>query len=188
MQGSWLTVNAVPPPGKRCRHGTTHGNILGAIDAEYSPLRPPIAAAFAFVRIPHLDHANESDINLLTQLGKRFDAVATVKAGTLTMPSSGPAPRPAANHCRACRSRAHAVTSTSTPSWTAIVTPTCARTVATATPAGARGFWWAFLRTRSCCRPPMPARLKRASMRRRVQTNGAHCRAKELQPASGTGG
>lgn len=33
--------------------------------------------------LPHLDQANESDVNLLTQLGKRFDAIATIKAGTL---------------------------------------------------------------------------------------------------------
>ena len=46
-------------------------------------MRPSIAANLASVRIPHLDQANESDINLLTRLGKRFDAVATVKGGAL---------------------------------------------------------------------------------------------------------
>lgn len=33
--------------------------------------------------IPHIDQANESDISFLTRIGKRYDAVATVKEGRL---------------------------------------------------------------------------------------------------------
>ncbi|OLI39576.1 phage late control protein, partial [Xanthomonas oryzae pv. oryzae] len=36
-----------------------------------------------------LDQANESDMNLLTNLGQRFDAVATVKAGALVFAPIG---------------------------------------------------------------------------------------------------
>lgn len=75
-------TGAVRSRRERSWHDTTLGDILTAIAGEHS-LRPSIAADLASVRIPHLDQANESDINLLTRLGKRFDAVATVKAGAL---------------------------------------------------------------------------------------------------------
>lgn len=75
-------TGAVRSRRERSWHDATLGDILGTIAAEHS-LRPSIAANLASVRIPHLDQANESDINLLTRLGKRFDAVATVKAGAL---------------------------------------------------------------------------------------------------------
>lgn len=55
----------------------------------------------ASVTIAHLDQTEESDAHLLTRLAKRYDAVATVKAGTLifspigsgTTPSGTPLPR-----------------------------------------------------------------------------------------------
>ena len=37
----------------------------------------------ATMAIDHIDQTNESDINFLTRLGKRYDAVATIKAGAL---------------------------------------------------------------------------------------------------------
>lgn len=67
---------------ERSWHDTTLGEVLGTIAGEHS-LRPAIAAELAGMAIAHLDQANESDINRLTRLRKRFDAVATVKAGTL---------------------------------------------------------------------------------------------------------
>lgn len=75
-------TGAVRGRRERSWHDTTLGDILGTIAGEHS-LRPAIAAGLASTPIPHLDQANESDINLLTRLAKRFDAVATVKAGTL---------------------------------------------------------------------------------------------------------
>ncbi|MBA0361610.1 phage late control D family protein [Stenotrophomonas maltophilia] len=75
-------TGAVRRRRERSWHDTTLGDILGAIAGEHS-LRTSVAADLASVAIAHLDQANESDINLLTRLGKRFDAVATVKAGTL---------------------------------------------------------------------------------------------------------
>lgn len=73
---------------ERSWHGTTLGEILKAIAGEHS-LKAAIAPALASVAVPHLDQANESDVNLLTRLGKRFDAVATVKAGTLVFSPIG---------------------------------------------------------------------------------------------------
>lgn len=73
---------------ERSWHATTLGDILGAIAGEHS-LKTAIAPALAAIAVPHLDQANESDVNLLTRLGKRFDAVATVKAGTLVFSPIG---------------------------------------------------------------------------------------------------
>ncbi|WP_164276569.1 phage late control D family protein [Stenotrophomonas sp. B1-1] len=75
-------TGAVRSRRERSWHDTTLGEILSAIAAEHG-LRPSIADSLASVAIAHLDQANESDINLLTRLAKRFDAVSTVKAGTL---------------------------------------------------------------------------------------------------------
>lgn len=67
---------------------TSMGEILGAIAGDHS-LKTAIAPALSAIQVPHLDQANESDVNLLTRLGKRFDAVATVKAGTLVFSPIG---------------------------------------------------------------------------------------------------
>lgn len=67
---------------ERSWHDTTLGRVLDALAGEHA-LRSAVAADLASIALPHLDQANESDINLLTRLAKRFDAVATVKAGTL---------------------------------------------------------------------------------------------------------
>lgn len=75
-------TGAVRRRRERSWHDTSPGDILGALAGEHS-LRPAVAEDLAGIAIDHLDQANESDINLLTRLGRRFDAVATVKAGTL---------------------------------------------------------------------------------------------------------
>lgn len=67
---------------ERSWHDTTLGTVLRALAGEHS-LKAAIAPALDSVALPHLDQSNESDVNLLTRLGKRFDAVATIKAGTL---------------------------------------------------------------------------------------------------------
>lgn len=67
---------------ERSWHGTTVGAVVGAI-ASANGLKPAVAGTLASVTLRHLDQANESDVALLTRLGKRFDAVATVKAGRL---------------------------------------------------------------------------------------------------------
>lgn len=67
---------------ERSWHGVTLGAILQQIAGEHG-LQPRIAPELAGTSILHLDQAGESDANLLTRLGKRFDAAATVKAGAL---------------------------------------------------------------------------------------------------------
>lgn len=67
---------------ERSWHDTTLGAVLRTLAGGHS-LKAAIAPALDSVALPHLDQANKSDVNLLTRLGKRFDAVATIKAGTL---------------------------------------------------------------------------------------------------------
>lgn len=67
---------------ERSWHETRLGIVLDTIAGDHS-LKSAVAPALADIALPHLDQGNESDMNLLTRLGKRFDAVATVKAGTL---------------------------------------------------------------------------------------------------------
>lgn len=73
---------------ERSWHATTLREILGTIAGEHS-LKTAISPALSAIEVPHLDQANESDVNLITRLGKRFDAVATVKAGSLVFSPIG---------------------------------------------------------------------------------------------------
>lgn len=63
-------------------HGTTLGAILKKIAARHS-LTSRIDGALAARAIAHIDQAGESDLNFVTRLAKRYDAVATVKHGHL---------------------------------------------------------------------------------------------------------
>lgn len=63
-------------------HNTTVGNILKAIAGKHG-LKAKINAKLGAINIRHLDQTNESDVHFITRLAKRFDAVATVKNGTL---------------------------------------------------------------------------------------------------------
>lgn len=67
---------------ERSWHDVTLGAILENIAGEHS-LKPSIDKDLGTRRIDHLDQTNESDVNLLQRLAKRFDAVATVKNGAL---------------------------------------------------------------------------------------------------------
>ncbi|PPU45501.1 late control protein [Xanthomonas arboricola] len=73
---------------ERSWHNTTLGAVLNALAGEHG-LKPRVAEALARTKLPHLDQANESNMNLLTRLGQRFDAVATVKAGALVFAPIG---------------------------------------------------------------------------------------------------
>lgn len=67
---------------ERSWHATTLGAVVRNLAGEHG-LKPRIASALAAIAIDHLDQTNESDVHLLTRLAQRFDAVATVKAGSL---------------------------------------------------------------------------------------------------------
>lgn len=73
--------------------GKTVSEVLGAIAAD-NGLTTAIDAALGAKAIPALGHGAKSDAALLKALGKRFDAVATVKNGSLIFSpiGSGKAP------------------------------------------------------------------------------------------------
>ncbi|MFW9571077.1 phage late control D family protein [Xanthomonas euvesicatoria pv. euvesicatoria] len=73
---------------ERSWHNTTLGAVLNALAGEHG-LTPRVADALARTKLPHLDQVNESNMNLLTRLGQRFDAVATVKGGALVFAPIG---------------------------------------------------------------------------------------------------
>lgn len=75
-------TKAMRTRGEKSWHKTTLGAILKAIAAKHG-LKAKIDGKLAAIQIAHLDQTNESDVHFITRLAKRFDAVATVKAGTL---------------------------------------------------------------------------------------------------------
>lgn len=73
---------------ERSFHNTTVGDIVRTIAAENddsscSYLVPMISPQLDTLVIEHLDQTNESSANLLTRMAGMFDAIATVKNGTL---------------------------------------------------------------------------------------------------------
>lgn len=77
-------------PRNRAWRQTTVGEIVGAIAGEHG-LEPAVSAELASRPIEHLDQTNESDLHLLTRLGRDQGAVAAPKGGRLVFatPSSG---------------------------------------------------------------------------------------------------
>lgn len=63
-------------------HQLTLGQIMRTV-ATRNGLTERIDAALASVALDHIDQTNESDLNFLTRLAKRYDAVATAKKGHL---------------------------------------------------------------------------------------------------------
>lgn len=73
-------------PGKRTQgwHDVTLGEIVTTIAGRNS-LEPVVAAALNGIRIGHIDQTEESDLNFLTRLGQRYDAIAAIKAGRMLL-------------------------------------------------------------------------------------------------------
>lgn len=71
-------------------HDTTVGAIVDQLAARNS-LAPCCHASLRGIALDHIDQTNESDLNFLTRLGKRYDAVATIKAGSLLFAPIGAA-------------------------------------------------------------------------------------------------
>lgn len=72
----------------RAWRDTTLAQILADIAAR-NGLAPRIDQALGAVAMAHLEQSRESDAALLARLGRRFDAVATVKAGALVFLPAG---------------------------------------------------------------------------------------------------
>lgn len=67
---------------KKSYHKTTVGEMIKNFATAHS-LKHKISEALANKAIEHIDQSSESDANLITRLAEQFDAVATIKAGTL---------------------------------------------------------------------------------------------------------
>lgn len=77
-------------PSKRTQswHDVTLGEIVTTI-AGRNDLEPVVAAALNGIRIGHIDQTEESDLNFLTRLGERYDAIAAIKAGRMLFTVAG---------------------------------------------------------------------------------------------------
>ena len=77
-------------PGQRTHswHNTTLGAIVRNI-AQRHKLKASVNAKFDKVRIAHIDQTDESDLNFINRISKRFDAVAAIKAGCLMLIQRG---------------------------------------------------------------------------------------------------
>lgn len=67
---------------ERSFHDKTIGQIVATVAKDHK-LQPVVGRAFANEKIAHIDQTNESDVAFLNRIGKRYDAVATVKDGRL---------------------------------------------------------------------------------------------------------
>ena len=74
-------MDALRTRNERSWHQMTIRDIVGTIAAEHR--LTPRVGSFGDTMIDHIDQTNESDISFLNRLGKRFDAVATVKKNAL---------------------------------------------------------------------------------------------------------
>lgn len=77
-------------PGKRTQswHRVTVSDVVNTIAKRYG-LTPKIADALGGIRIGHIDQTDESDLNFLTRLGERYDAIAAVKNGKVLFSRAG---------------------------------------------------------------------------------------------------
>ncbi|SEG44235.1 contractile injection system protein, VgrG/Pvc8 family [Billgrantia desiderata] len=79
-------------PGKRTHgwHNLALSEIVETI-ARRHELEPVIGHTLSGIRVGHIDQTEESDLNFLTRLGQRYDAIAAVKAGRLLFTLAGEA-------------------------------------------------------------------------------------------------
>lgn len=82
--------NGLPTRRTRSWDQVTLGDIVTTIAAQ-NDLEPVISDQLAGETVAHLDQTDESDLNLLTRLGERHGAIATVKAGRLLFTPRGTA-------------------------------------------------------------------------------------------------
>jgi phage protein D len=81
-------IDTFRQPQERSFHDTTLGAVIEVI-AFQQELKAGIAEALRNVPVKHLDQTRESDAAFLRRLGKKYDAAATVKNGTLLFMPAG---------------------------------------------------------------------------------------------------
>lgn len=77
-------TSALRTRNERSFHKTTIGVIVETI-AKAHGLEPVVGAGMKAVKVDHIDQTNESDVAFLNRIGKRYDAVATIKDNKLLL-------------------------------------------------------------------------------------------------------
>lgn len=77
-------------PEKRTRSwdAINIGEIIDIIAGRHQ-LTPAVAERLARIAIDHIDQTDESDLNFITRLGDRYDAIAAIKSGRLLFAPAG---------------------------------------------------------------------------------------------------
>ncbi len=75
-------VDTLKVRAEKSWHQRTIGDIVGEIAGKHG-LAPRVDQKLAAVAVDHVDQTHESDLNFVSRLAKRYDAVATVKKGHL---------------------------------------------------------------------------------------------------------
>lgn len=68
--------------------GTTLGAMVETIAGEHS-LEPAVSESLASIALPHTDQVDESDINLLLRMAKKYDGIVKPGAGKLVLAKRG---------------------------------------------------------------------------------------------------
>lgn len=79
--------NALRTRGTRSFHKTTINAIVETIAKAHK--LTPVVGLFGKTKVAHIDQTDESDLAFLNRIGKRYDAVATIKDGKLLFMSVG---------------------------------------------------------------------------------------------------
>ncbi|OEY67448.1 contractile injection system protein, VgrG/Pvc8 family [Marinobacter sp. X15-166B] len=82
--------NELPARKTKSWHQTTLGEIVSTI-AGNNQLQSVVAEPLAAIAVEHIDQTDESDLNLLSRLAEKHDAIAAVKAGRLLFTPRGKA-------------------------------------------------------------------------------------------------
>ncbi len=70
------------------KKGTTLGDMVKTIATEHG-MEAAVAPSLAAIALPHTDQSDESDINLLVRMAKRYDAIIKPAAGKLILSKRG---------------------------------------------------------------------------------------------------
>lgn len=80
--------SSIKAPKDRTFDKITYGELVGKIAAEHG-LSPVISDALSRIEFDHIDQKAESDLNLLTRLGRQYDAIAKPVADRLLVTPKG---------------------------------------------------------------------------------------------------
>lgn len=69
-------------------NGTTIGAMVAKIAKEHG-MEPAVSASLKSIKLPHTDQSDESDLNLLVRVGKKYDAIVKPADGNLVMAKRG---------------------------------------------------------------------------------------------------